>query len=146
MITHILIPVDGSKQSDKALHFACSIADKYEARLHVQHTVEVTLNEHAMFLGSSGFAIEASDEEIQAAGNNVIESAMKIIDEYGCQLVETEIVHGSAAQNILQREKASDIDMIIMGSRGLSDLSGLLLGSVSHKVSHLAQCTCVTVR
>jgi len=146
MITNILVPVDGSKQSDKALEFACNLADKYGAKLHVQHTVEVTMHEHAMFVGSAGFAFEASDEDIQKAGKKVIEAATKIIDQQGCKLVETEIAHGSPTQNILDRAKKKDIDMIVMGSRGLSDLGGLLLGSVSHKVSHLAECTCVTVR
>ena len=37
-------------------------------------------------------------------------------------------------------------DAIVMGSRGLSDIKGLFLGSVSHKVSHLAECTCITVK
>ena len=146
MITNILVPIDGSKQSNKALEFACNLADKYGAKLHVQHTVEVTLHEHAMFVGSAGFAFEASDEDIQKAGKKAIEAAEKIIAEHDCKLVETEIAHGSPAQNILERAKEKDIDMIVMGSRGLSDFGGLLLGSVSHKVSHLAKCTCVTVR
>ena len=146
MINNILVPVDGSKQSDKALEFACNLASKYNAKLHIQHTVEVTLHEHAMFVGSAGFAFEASDEDVQKAGRSVIEAATKIVDEHGCKLVETEIAQGSPTQNILDRAKENDIDMIVMGSRGLSDLSGLLLGSVSHKVSHLAECTCVTVR
>jgi len=37
-------------------------------------------------------------------------------------------------------------DMIVMGSRGVSDLKGLVMGSVSHKVMQLAPCTCVSVR
>lgn len=146
MINNILVPVDGSKHSEKALEFACSIAKKFDAKIHVQHTVEVTLHEHAMFVGSAGFAFEASDEDIQKAGRTVIEAATKIIEEQGCKLVETEIAQGSPVQNILDRTKETDIDMIVMGSRGLSDFAGLLLGSVSHKVSHLAECTCVTVR
>jgi nucleotide-binding universal stress UspA family protein len=33
-----------------------------------------------------------------------------------------------------------------MGSRGVTDFNGLLMGSVSHKISHLAKCTCITVK
>ncbi len=146
MINKILVPVDGSKQSDKALEFACNLADKYGATLLIQHTVETTLHEHAMFMGSAGFAYDLDEEEIHKAGNVVIEAATKIIDKHTHVTAETDIAHGSPALNIIQCVKDNDIDMIVMGSRGLSDLSGLLLGSVSHKVSHLADCTCVTVR
>jgi chaperonin GroEL len=51
------------------------------------------------------------------------------------------------AQAILREGiKAVAADMIVMGRRGLSDLQGLLMGSVSHKVSHLADCACLTVK
>ncbi len=146
MISKILVPVDGSKQSDKALEFACNLADKYDASLHIQHTVETTLHEHAMFLGSTGYAFQLNEDDIQQAGRKIIEAATKIIDEKNAKAAVTEITHGSPTENILQRAKDDDIDMIVMGSRGLSDISGILLGSVSHKVSHLADCTCVTVR
>jgi len=46
----------------------------------------------------------------------------------------------------LLRGKEAHSDMIVMGSRGLSDLAGLLVGSVSHKVTNMAPCTCITVR
>lgn len=146
MIKKILVPVDGSKQSDKALEFACNLAEKYEASIIIQHTVETTLHEHAMFMGSAGFAFELDEEQIHETGKKIIESATKLIDKHHQLSVSSVIDHGSPAINIVQRAKDNKVDMIVMGSRGLSDLGGLLLGSVSHKVSHLAECTCVTVR
>lgn len=146
MINKILVPVDGSKQSDKALEFACNLAEKYGATLLIQHTVETTLHEHAMFMGSAGFAFDLDEEEIQKAGKAVIEAATKIVDQHGHVAAETVIAHGSPAHNIVEYAKGNKVDMIVMGSRGLSDFGGLMLGSVSHKVSHLADCTCVTVR
>ena len=53
---------------------------------------------------------------------------------------------GDAARVILDCAKERNADLIVMGTRGMSDLRGLLVGSVSHKVSHLADCSCVTVR
>ena len=146
MINKILVPVDSSKPSDKALAFACNLAGKYDTTLFIQHTVETTLHEHAMFMGSAGFAFDLDEEEFQKAGKVVIEAATKIIDKHTHIKAETDIAHGSPAHNIIQCVKDNDIDIIVMGSRGLGDFGALLPGNVSHKVSHLADCTCVTVR
>ena len=52
---------------------------------------------------------------------------------------------GSPADVILEEAARVGVDAIVMGSRGLSDIKGLLVGSVSHKVLHAAKCTVVTV-
>jgi nucleotide-binding universal stress UspA family protein len=53
---------------------------------------------------------------------------------------------GSTAPAILDAEKALGADLIVMGTRGLSDFAGLLLGSVAHKVIHHVQCPVLVVR
>ncbi|WP_180901977.1 universal stress protein [Martelella soudanensis] len=54
----------------------------------------------------------------------------------------------TARQNacILDAIRERKVDTVVLGSRGLGDVAGLLLGSVSHKVTHLAPCTCIVVR
>ena len=64
----------------------------------------------------------------------------------GAGEVERMIEIGDPTRRILAAAKARDVNLIVMGSRGLGDFKGLMLGSVSHKVSHAAECTCVTVR
>ena len=63
----------------------------------------------------------------------------------GVKEVETVIAAGDPTQAI-ETAKARNVDTIVIGSRGLGDLQGLLLGSVSHKVAQMAPCTCIIVR
>jgi nucleotide-binding universal stress UspA family protein len=54
--------------------------------------------------------------------------------------------YGHAATAIVNEAAASDADLIVMGSRGLGDIAGLLVGSTAHKVLHLTKCPVLVVR
>ncbi len=58
----------------------------------------------------------------------------------------TEVKVGNPARTIVAFAARSGADLIVMGGRGHGDIEGFLLGSVSHKVSNLAECTCMTVK
>ena len=147
MIRKILVPVDGSEHSRTALEFACELSEKFDARLSVVHVVKDEAAERTvMVLGSSHVTLPAEPETIKAAGQAVIDAARKLTEEHGCRLASADSVSGSPAKEILAAVDDGSIDTIVMGSRGLGDIGGLLLGSVSHKVSHLARCTCIVVR
>jgi nucleotide-binding universal stress UspA family protein len=60
--------------------------------------------------------------------------------------VEVLIDIGDPASTIVRVSEDLEADLIVMGRRGRGDLGGLLLGSVSHKVGHLAACAVMTVR
>lgn len=62
------------------------------------------------------------------------------------RLADAELATGPIAKKIIDKAEYLGADTIVVGSRGLSDLGGSLLGSVSHKVAHLASCTCIVVR
>ena len=64
----------------------------------------------------------------------------------GVSAIQTVVQEGDPAQTILQVARERHADMIVMGSRGLGDVGGFLLGSVSHKVSSLAECTCIIIK
>ena len=64
----------------------------------------------------------------------------------GVRSVQALLEPGDPASTILRLAKGLRADMIFLGSRGLGNLEGLLMGSVSHKVTHLAECTCVAVK
>ena len=91
--------------------------------------------------------IRITEHDIRQAGaNELLHNAESQAREHGATKIEQVIEEGDPTRCILASAEAHGADLIVMGSRGLGDLQGLLLGSVSHKVGHLAKCTCITVR
>ena len=145
MIDQILAPVDGSGHSKRALELACDLAIKYDARLHLLHVLLTPTADLALPLGGTSLTADNTREQIEEAGQMVMEAAKRIALDNGCRNVEASIAGGPAAQLILEYAKSNQVDMIIMGNRGLSDIAGFMVGRVKHKVSDLAECICVTV-
>jgi nucleotide-binding universal stress UspA family protein len=81
-----------------------------------------------------------------AIGQQILAHAAEAARDAGAHDVTTQLRDGDAVEIVLERAQAEAADLIVMGSRGLSDLKGLLLGSVSHKICQLASCSCVTVK
>ncbi len=77
---------------------------------------------------------------------HLLEMAKNDARRRGIKDIVTHVLDGDPAKAILDAAKKAGADCIILGSRGLGGLKGLLLGSVSHKVSQMAPCTCITVR
>ncbi len=144
MFKTIVVAIDGSEQSAHALATACDIADKYKAAVHLVHSPE--LETTAIAVGSGAVAITPEPEKIAAAGKHVMEQAVKQAEAQGCKPAECIIGNGEPADEILQQAEKSKADLIVTGRRGLGGLASLLLGSVSHKVSQNAPCTCMTVK
>jgi nucleotide-binding universal stress UspA family protein len=88
--------------------------------------------------------VSASIRETLAEG--ILEQATRRAKLKGANRVETRVEFGDAAPVILATAKQCSADLIVLGSRGLSDLRGLMMGSVSHKVANLAEVTVLTVK
>jgi nucleotide-binding universal stress UspA family protein len=91
-------------------------------------------------------AVPVPYDILEEAGTAIAEKARAAASRKGVKKVSVQLIAGNAADSIVAAARKAKADMIVMGSRGFSDIKGLLLGSVSHKVSHLAGCTCVTVK
>lgn len=140
MLKKILVATDGSDHARKAIEYACDIASKYNAMIYLIHVVNLP----SWVYSEDSF--EPVKDHIRKAGKEIIEQAEKKIREKGAKTVQTFLTKGDAADEILQYGEENNVDMIILGSRGASGVKTLLLGSVSHKVCSLADCTCVTVK
>lgn len=152
MYKSILVPVDGSEGAKKALEVACQLASQADATLHILHIPEELTHETTLVWGIGAIAIEASRQERQEPrarqdiSKQIVDKAAKAARAKGVTQIETIIGQGDPARTIVSEAKRRGVEAIVMGSRGLSDLRGLVVGSVSHKVSHVAECTVITVR
>lgn len=174
MINTIVVPTDGSEHANRAVAMAGEIAAKFGARVVIlqallhhasaselkdlcaeigaDDTVVKKLDdlEQAMFeVAAAAYApvpIPVPPEVLRKIGDRLAEKAQKSMEEKGVTQVATQIVDGNPAENIIAAAEHEKADLIVMGRRGLGDVAGLLMGSVSHKVTHLADCACLTVK
>lgn len=147
---NILVPVDGSMHAQNAVAYADDLADKCGSNLCLLHVMKSA--------GSSNVPeglrelakrenIDLTEHDVLRAGaEGILERATAKVTMCERGRVTSEIRIGDATDEIVQFVRDHGIDLIVMGSRGMSDLKGMLLGSVSHKVVQLADCPCLLVR
>lgn len=135
----IVVGVDGSHNASRALGWALD-----EARLR-QTTVVAVHAWHLPYDGTHPYTALAFDpDRFEREARSVLDRAVHAENNSGLAApVETILAHGSAAAALL--EIAVNADLLVVGARGLGGFSGLLLGSVSHQVSHHAPCPVVIV-
>ncbi len=138
MYDKILVAIDHSDASDHALRAARDLAKLSSGRVWVLH-----LREREVIARMGQVPSETTEE----AGATV-DDAVKLLTDDGIE-VHGEVrntLFGYAAKEIVADAQLHDVGVIVMGSRGRSDLAGLVLGSTAHKVIHLADRPVLVVR
>jgi nucleotide-binding universal stress UspA family protein len=140
MFEKVLLAVDGSEH---ALHAAKTAADLARIMKSTDFRIVVAYDPIPPYLGEPNMqsAIDARKEGTQA----ILEKAIIAVGDLPCD-IHTEIIEASPAEAIIDVAATRNSDLIVMGSRGLGKLAGLLLGSTSQKVSAHAPCPVLIVR
>ncbi|HLN75773.1 MAG TPA: universal stress protein, partial [Nocardioidaceae bacterium] len=133
--TRVVVGVDGSTGSRKALEFAFEHA--------ARHGDEVTAI-HAWRNASRDFSSESLVEEIRAAERILAEALAGFAEQFPAVKVNSEAVPTAPSRVLADASQAAAL--VVVGSRGLGAFAGLLLGSVSQSVLHHAQCPVAVVR
>jgi nucleotide-binding universal stress UspA family protein len=151
MIKKILVAVDGSKYSDKALDFALDLAEK----CHADTVILNVFHEPAAVYVGEPFAypvtypIPAPDftEELKKSHEKILSEALKKAKKLKPNLnVSTELREGQAAGTIVETAKKGNFDIAVLGHRGMGKFREFLLGSVSERVAHDAHCSVLIVK
>jgi nucleotide-binding universal stress UspA family protein len=139
MFKKIIWATDGSEPADHALGLAKSLAAQDGARLLAVHSVEVLTGP-----GAHGAYPENADEDER---ETKIARQVAELNQEGL-MAETKVVRGgvsSAAHTIAKVAQEEGADLIVVGTRGHTVLSGLLVGGVTQRLLHIAPCPVLAV-
>jgi len=134
----ILVPVDGSKYSDKALKRAGELVDVFDSKVVVIYVVEksvpINLLDRKEYL-----------QILRKFGNKTLDRAHTILSkkEISAKLLLKE---GNIVSEIEKAAKAEKCDLIIVGNKGLGAVTRFLLGSISNKISQSSSCSVLIVK
>jgi nucleotide-binding universal stress UspA family protein len=144
LFSKILVGLDGSEYSLKALDFAIDLAKRYQSQLLLVHVVIRQI--YAINPPEAGIlAGTAIIRELEAEGKGILAKGEEAVKAHGLP-VETRLKQGVPAEELLRTAVEDKVDLIVVGSRGLSQVKAFLLGSVSDKISHHAKCPTLIVR
>jgi len=135
----ILLPVDGSDYSVKAAGYALDFVKSRGGDIVLMYSHKA----FPSFLGEPYF--QEVHDKIAKNARTMLSPFRRLFDDAGIP-VDERILEGAPGETICRVAELEKCDLIIMGSRGLTDLKGLFLGSVTHRVLHGASCPVLVIR
>jgi nucleotide-binding universal stress UspA family protein len=145
----LLVPIDGSKASQKAAEKAIAVGKLLDAEMTFVTVVNLPSEDKYSYFGMSvENAFVANRKEMM---NKLIHEETRMLDiivrnlDYGDLKVIKKIIVGKAAEEIVKLAAEENFDLIIMGRRGFSNVERLFVGSITQKVLSTAPCPVMVV-
>jgi nucleotide-binding universal stress UspA family protein len=149
LIRNVLVAVDGSENSDRALDFSLDLAEKYGASVRILNVSEspslgaVPLEPSTV----SGESMVGFVKDLQRLHEEILSKAVAHAKEFKPNVVvSSKLREGDPALEIVAEAKDAGFDVVVVGHSGLGRVKELFLGNISEKVAHLAPCPVVIVR
>lgn len=148
---HLLVAIDGSEEADTALAYAAELVDALDGSLTLVHAVEPDVHDTggSRPVGSLSEAdnrlIKESVEDAETRGAEILEAAAAVADDYGVA-VETDLLYGDPVAEMTDYAAEEAVDGIVVGHRGRSERTELMLGSVAKDVVERATIPVTVVR
>jgi nucleotide-binding universal stress UspA family protein len=140
MFNRILLAVDGSEHAVHAAKVAAELAHRMKS---AELRIVTAYDPIPPYLGEPNLQVAIDARLIEA--QEILKRAVELVGDSNVD-VHTELIEGNPAEAIIEVAQTRNSDVIVMGSRGLGRLAGLLLGSTSQKVVSHAPCPVLIVR
>jgi len=139
-IREILVPIDFSEPSKKALKYAVAFATQFGAQLILLHVIEPT---------AQGFpypALALENDQVKATMKRRLEGLGKYETTNPRLIQKAAVTHGRAFQEVVRAARGLQVDLIIMATHGYTGIKHVLLGSTTERVVRYAPCPVLVVR
>lgn len=147
MFEKIVVGLDGSETSQRALGTACELAKKFGSEIHLVHTPQPQTVAFAMGAVAGYHAVTSmpSSDEVAKAANKIIDAGKAIAAKHGYKITQSYIESGDPADAVVGCAQNCGADLIVTGRRGLGAIGAILQGSTSLRINHLAKCATLSV-
>lgn len=141
-IKKLLVPVDFSSHSAKALDYALGLARQFEGKVYLLHSYPIHVGRNAPY----GMVVpENFEQECRDAATQHLHQWVEKVSAEGIP-VEAIVTPTFASEAIVKQAEQIDADLIVMGTRGLTGVTHVLLGSVAERTIRHAPCPVMTVK
>jgi len=145
MFDRVLVPVDGSEHAKGAVKAAVEVARCHGSSVCLLHVVrDLSMPKEILEMISSGEITASRMQILQDSADIILDQAHKEFDAAGIVDVRRECLLGDPASMILEYAKDQEVDLIVLGHRGL-DPRGGMLGGVARKVVNMTTIPCLIV-
>jgi universal stress protein A len=142
-LQRILLPTDFSDYSAAATRYACELATRFDAELHLLHMLETHLGSTPGL--AMGLALPNYISESRAAAEKAMDDVLDPKWTAGRTVIRA-LVEGSPKVEIIQYARKQNIDLIVLATHGRTGLTHVIMGSVAEAVVRTAPCPVLTVR
>src|SRR6476620_12031297 len=146
----ILVGVDGSDQSLKAANQAMDIAKNFNSQIIALYVLDISRPKHlsASFFTAHTYGLRELEQEKKEAQESLDKLSERVEQNYSNITFRSEIIESSMSlgATIVNFAESQNIDLIVIGTRGRSGFTKMLLGSVASKVVTYATCSVLVVK
>lgn len=147
MINRILVPTDGSAAANRAVGLAAELAMKHDASVYLLHVIrEMQLPAELRKMAKVENIGPARQDVLEFVAEKILGDAERRAKRKGVKAIRKATGNGDPANAIAKYAQRNKIDLIVVGTRGLGSVTGMLMGSVSRKVANACNVNLLIVR
>jgi nucleotide-binding universal stress UspA family protein len=149
-IKTILVPIDFSESSHKAVLYGFSLAKQYRAKVILLSVIDDRIFEETLMFADSTL-LKYNEHDARESRKDIVKKKIDpIVEEMQRKFegvkIKEEVCFGIVYEEIVKCAQEKEVDMIIMGSHGITGIKHSLIGGITEKVIRKAPCPVLTVK